>query len=104
MNSSVKSIIQSIEELVDRDQRDRAFHTIKDALRYYPRDARLWYWLARCVTDPAHAGDALRRALQFDPTLDEAQDLYIWVQTGGDPTRWSPSPIPSTLAATRSRR
>lgn len=91
MNSSVKSIIQSVEGMVGRGQRDQAFNTIKDALRYYPRDARLWYWLARCVENPAHASDALRRALQFDPSLEEAQEFFVWIQTGGEPMQWAPS-------------
>ncbi len=101
MNSSVKSILQSVEGMVERGQRPQAFNAIKDALRYYPRDARLWYWLARSVDNSAHAGDALRRALQFDPTLDEAQEMYVWIQTGGEPAQFVPAQA-STVAATPS--
>lgn len=100
MNSSVKSTIQTVESMVERGQREQAFATIKEGLRYYPREARLWYWLARCVENPAHASDALRRALQFDPSLEEAQELFVWIQTGGDPAQWVPAsentPPPST--------
>lgn len=98
MNSSVKSILQSVEGMIERGQRPQAFNTIKDALRYYPRDARLWYWLARSVDNAAHAGDALRRALQFDPTLDEAQEMYVWIQTGGEPAHFVPSQTPAVVA------
>jgi hypothetical protein len=91
MNSSVKSTIQAIEGMVERGNRDQAFNAIKEGLRYYPREARLWYWLARCVDNTAHASDALRRALQFDPSFEEAQELFVWIQTGGDPTQWVPA-------------
>lgn len=88
MIASVKTIVQSVESLIRRGKRDQARKALTDALKQYPREALLWYWMARCLPKQDQALDALRRALQYDPSLEEAQELFVWVQTGGNPTEW----------------
>jgi tetratricopeptide (TPR) repeat protein len=82
-------ILQAIKEarhLLQQGDREGARVLLTQAVRRFPKESELWYWLARSLDNREHAIDALHRALRLDPTFTEATTYLAELESGTDST------------------
>jgi tetratricopeptide (TPR) repeat protein len=82
-------ILQAIKEarhLLQQGDREGARALLTQAVRRYPKESELWYWLAHSLDNREHAIDALHRALRLDPTFTEAATYLAELRASTDST------------------
>ncbi|HEX8683568.1 MAG TPA: tetratricopeptide repeat protein, partial [Ardenticatenaceae bacterium] len=82
-------ILQAIKEarhLLQQGDREGARALLTQAVRRFPKESELWYWLARSLDNREHAVDALHRALRLDPTFTEATVYLAELEASTDST------------------
>jgi hypothetical protein len=68
-----RNFVEEARHLLDRGNREKARRLLGHAVRHAPYEAEIWYWLARALDERDQIEEALRRALRYDPELQEAQ-------------------------------